>query len=512
MSFGFSVGDFLAGIKLVHDLAVALSDGRGSGAKFKCLVQELYSLERAMIAIKDFQVPASLESQLGMVQQAASQSQRAITDFLQNSHVYIRYLGQERSPKWLKGAFYKAKWALYKPDSVAELRACLRGHTLAMGIMLQVLQIRCRDWQPGKSPRSTLTSLQTNGHANLSNDTSPDRDSRAGTVSAARVLIYALKPRYSQGGARKVEQGQFAITDVGTNRDINLNREWKRCFRPGQRVNMSFIFNEALYKTTTSTCPGCRAECAAGDENNEIECPNCAMIFRRITALDEPGEADPSNMGARGEQQPNDNLDPDSSRETKAGSVGDQHDNTHLLLGDEEDEDSDDEISEYKCIRLLNHGGNHWNPLECSQTPRISKAGLGVSYHGRPSVERDTPNSTVEATRPLRSAATLSEFSQAYFEIRVLNSGDGCTIGLCSGTAATGLLGTHMSIYSYRGSDGGLWHGPPRSDVGPNFRPGDVVGCGLDKRDVYFVLNGIRVGKCGHQTRMGNQVEQGQIP
>ncbi|KAK4234844.1 hypothetical protein C8A03DRAFT_37338 [Achaetomium macrosporum] len=136
MSFGFSVGDFLATIELVHDLAVALSDSRGSRAKFRGLVQELYSLERAMIEIKNLQLPAGLESHLWMVQQAASQCQRAITDFLQKNDAYMRCLGQGTSAAWWNESFYKIKWAVYKADDVDELRACLRGHALAMGIML----------------------------------------------------------------------------------------------------------------------------------------------------------------------------------------------------------------------------------------------------------------------------------------------------------------------------------------------------------------------------------------
>ena len=141
MSFGFSVGDFLAAIELVHDLAVALSESRGSGPAFQALIQELYSLERAMIEIKNLQVSTSLEQHLWMVQQATSQCQRTITDFLQKSNIYAQCLGQGGSTKWWKDAFYKIKWAVYKTEEVNELRACLHGHTLAMVLMLQTLQM-----------------------------------------------------------------------------------------------------------------------------------------------------------------------------------------------------------------------------------------------------------------------------------------------------------------------------------------------------------------------------------
>ena len=82
-----------------------------------------------------------------------------------------------------------------------------------------------------------------------------------------QILIYALKDRYSQHGARKVENGRFAITDAGTNRDIDLKGEWKRCFRPGQRVNMSLFFDRML--SATNSCPSCRVECI-GDPASEV--------------------------------------------------------------------------------------------------------------------------------------------------------------------------------------------------------------------------------------------------
>jgi hypothetical protein len=87
-------------------------------------------------------------------------------------------------------------------------------------------------------------------------------------------LIYVLKGRYSKSGARKVERGRFAITDAKTNRDVDLNREWKRCFRPGQKVNMSLFFDELFSGTTT--CPSCRAECR-GTQDSEITWYGCIL-------------------------------------------------------------------------------------------------------------------------------------------------------------------------------------------------------------------------------------------
>ncbi len=51
-TFGFSVGDFVAGINLVRELIKALEDSAGSSAEYLALIKELYSLERALLEVK----------------------------------------------------------------------------------------------------------------------------------------------------------------------------------------------------------------------------------------------------------------------------------------------------------------------------------------------------------------------------------------------------------------------------------------------------------------------------
>ncbi|KAH6845649.1 hypothetical protein B0I37DRAFT_380785 [Chaetomium sp. MPI-CAGE-AT-0009] len=418
MSFGFSVGDFLAVIELVHDLAVALSDGRGSSVKFQGLVQELYSLERAMVEIKNLQVPAELEPRLWIVQQAGSHCQTAINNFLRKGDVYMRCLSQRGTAKWWKDAFYKIKWAVYKADDVDELRASLRGHSMAMGLMLQLLQIESvkdtmarveRQVQSqAQLDRSSLEQLASNLQADLmlgitnamlevtTKQTQSNADlglimmqtlqttmqihqmmSQAQTdipgqvlrqqpvyledargilapfhlefITSANILIYALKERYSESGARKVEQGKFAITDAKTLRDIDLTRDWKRCFRPGQRVNMSLFFRGTF--TETTTCPSCHAECD-GAQDEEIECQNCGMIFRRIEVI-QPKRVDSVNNPD--EQARNDSSGLFESAETRPSSAS-HLDDVDSPSEDEDDGTLDDEISEYKRIRLLDDG------------------------------------------------------------------------------------------------------------------------------------------------------------
>lgn len=91
-------------------------------------------------------------------------------------------------------------------------------------------------------------------------------------------------------GARKIERGEFAIEDFATRRDINLSSSWESCFRPGQRVGMSMIFNAA--KSIKQCCPGCGQRVPDGfTEGIDIECggpDGCGMISRHAHASIRP--------------------------------------------------------------------------------------------------------------------------------------------------------------------------------------------------------------------------------
>lgn len=52
VGFGFSVGDFLAGIQLVRDVISSLQASGGSAASYQGLAFSLFSLERALLEVK----------------------------------------------------------------------------------------------------------------------------------------------------------------------------------------------------------------------------------------------------------------------------------------------------------------------------------------------------------------------------------------------------------------------------------------------------------------------------
>ncbi len=120
-TFGFSVGDFVAGINLGRELIKALGDSAGSSAEYLALIKELYSLERALLEVKHLNLDESQHSQGIALKQAAAQCQQTIDGFLQKIQKFIpafRVGGPKSS--WRDG-LRKVEWALYRKRRCAKI-------------------------------------------------------------------------------------------------------------------------------------------------------------------------------------------------------------------------------------------------------------------------------------------------------------------------------------------------------------------------------------------------------
>ena len=74
-------------------------------------------------------------------------------------------------------------------------------------------------------------------------------------IDSAEAFIAVLKVRFKDVGLQKVERGQFALENAQTKRPIDLQKPWRTCMLPGQRIDMSMIFSQA--GLPGATCPGC---------------------------------------------------------------------------------------------------------------------------------------------------------------------------------------------------------------------------------------------------------------
>ena len=141
MSFGWSAGDIVAAIQLVVKLAGALEDSAGSSSQYCEVIRELYSLERALLDVKNLQLEPQQHHRQVALFGAALQCRETIDQFMRKIGKYQLALRQGGSGSWVKDALRKMQWSLCSQKEVDVFRPSLSAHTSAIGIMLQAIQM-----------------------------------------------------------------------------------------------------------------------------------------------------------------------------------------------------------------------------------------------------------------------------------------------------------------------------------------------------------------------------------
>jgi len=136
VGFGFSAGDFIAGLELVATIIDALRESGDSSRRYRELISELYSLETALLQVKRLELHESQSAEKIALHFAASQCQGTISDFWQTVQKYHPSLGRSVESSTLKDQWIKMKWALFKEEEVEKFKADLRGHTGSINLLL----------------------------------------------------------------------------------------------------------------------------------------------------------------------------------------------------------------------------------------------------------------------------------------------------------------------------------------------------------------------------------------
>ncbi|KAK2602929.1 hypothetical protein N8I77_009426 [Diaporthe amygdali] len=141
--FGFSVGDFIAGVSLVKKLIRALNDAAGSRAAYRKLIAELLNLDDALTEISKLQLGPSQTSQKTALQRVATQCQISIETFLQKNAKFNDSLGLSPSlscSAW-RSNLHKIQWALCRDTAIDELRTEIAAHTSTLNVILATIQV-----------------------------------------------------------------------------------------------------------------------------------------------------------------------------------------------------------------------------------------------------------------------------------------------------------------------------------------------------------------------------------
>jgi histidinol dehydrogenase len=141
VGFGFSAGDFISALELVTTVVNALRESGESSTEYQALIKQLYTLESALIRVKQLELDDAQHAEVVALRQAAAQCQNTIDAFLEKIKSYQPSLRAGGSGSRVKDSWRKIKWALCKKEDVVRFKADLMAHTESIDILLIAIHL-----------------------------------------------------------------------------------------------------------------------------------------------------------------------------------------------------------------------------------------------------------------------------------------------------------------------------------------------------------------------------------
>ena len=141
MSFGFSIGDFIAISGLIRTLADALDSDTGSRAQYSRLLDELKSLHSAFLAVEGVLQKLRRDekphaSTINAITLEIGCSRKLIEDFNADTKKFRESLHHGDSSKKFKDAWRKISYKIFKEEDVAMLKDSLGRRVGAINLLL----------------------------------------------------------------------------------------------------------------------------------------------------------------------------------------------------------------------------------------------------------------------------------------------------------------------------------------------------------------------------------------
>lgn len=141
IGFGFSVGDFLATFKLVRTVIDTLRESSNSGSAYRELLNELCSLETALLRVKRIDLDESRHVDKLALRQAAAQCQRTIDSFWKKVQKYQLHLQDGGTSSKIKDGWTRIKWAVCRKENVQNFRTEIAAQTGSIEVLLLSVQM-----------------------------------------------------------------------------------------------------------------------------------------------------------------------------------------------------------------------------------------------------------------------------------------------------------------------------------------------------------------------------------
>ena len=141
MSFGFSVGDFIAAGILIKDIVSVLQTSSTSGHQE--LLLELHGLQRALNEIEHLKADAQQEIEVNAVKVAALTCQYRLNDFAKKMKKYegLGHVDKASDTGRAKSWRLKLQWGFNMEAEVQSLRAYLVAHVGYLNMRLTTLNL-----------------------------------------------------------------------------------------------------------------------------------------------------------------------------------------------------------------------------------------------------------------------------------------------------------------------------------------------------------------------------------
>jgi hypothetical protein len=136
MSFGFSVGDFIAVGTLVAGIISCFGESGGSKSEYQELLRELESLQHALAHLDKLRLGDSSLANIDSIKYAALSCRRPLEHFLGRIKKYDKTLGVWSKDGRLKGAAHKLGWMYGQKDEIRKLQSYLNVHVGTINILL----------------------------------------------------------------------------------------------------------------------------------------------------------------------------------------------------------------------------------------------------------------------------------------------------------------------------------------------------------------------------------------
>jgi hypothetical protein len=152
MSFGFSVGDFVAVGKLVGDIISSLQSVGGARSEYQEVMRELDSLNKTLQHLDRLGHDGTSSNVVDSLKFTALSCRIPLEDFLAKVKKYEKSLGPWSRPQIVQAVTGKLGWTFRRKDDINRMQAYLNMHIGTINILLTE---HGHERQKGSRTRST---------------------------------------------------------------------------------------------------------------------------------------------------------------------------------------------------------------------------------------------------------------------------------------------------------------------------------------------------------------------